>query len=230
MRTSIETTRAAPAVDSVRLRWLELTLIFVFGPLVVYALVYGAGFSLFAVLGPLGLVLLAVLALDRSFPWRTMLTTWIAVDELAHMLALFFLLGPLLVAIAYLTTGDWFLRLPTERPRQWLMVMLLFPLLSVLSQELLFRVIFFRRYAALLGQNLPLVMVVNAALFAWSHIIFDNLPALLIAFAGSLLFSWRYHRTRSFWAVVVEHSLYGNLMFTLGMGRFFYTGAAAMGG
>jgi hypothetical protein len=33
-------------------------------------------------------------------------------------------------------------------------------------------------------------------------------------------------RTQSFLAVVLEHALYGDLIFTIGLGRFFFTGAA----
>jgi uncharacterized protein len=211
-------------------RWLEMALLYGLGPIAVYGAVHGLGLPLYGVLAVVGLVVAGLLARDRTFPWRTMLTTWISNNELINIIALFFLLGPLLIAIAYFIAGDWFFRFPLEQPMRWLIVMLLFPVMSVLAQELMFRVVFFRRYASLFGQSLPVLIVINALLFAWSHIIFQNWPAVLISFAGSLLFTWRYHRTRSFWAVVLEHTLYGNLLFTIGMGRYFYTGAAAVTG
>ena len=45
-------------------------------------------------------------------------------------------------------------------------------------------------------------------------------------FIGGALFAWRYERSRSFWAVWVEHVLWGWLVFTVGLGVFFFTGVA----
>ncbi|MEU4707697.1 hypothetical protein AB0G00_14815 [Nocardia salmonicida] len=42
-----------------------------------------------------------------------------------------------------------------------------------------------------------------------------------------VLFATRYQRTRSLLTTSVEHALYGILMFTIGLGDFFYHGAAA---
>jgi hypothetical protein len=44
--------------------------------------------------------------------------------------------------------------------------------------------------------------------------------------AGGLLFARDYARHRSLSLTCLEHSLYGCLIFTIGLGRFFYTGAA----
>ena len=50
--------------------------------------------------------------------------------------------------------------------------------------------------------------------------------AVAISLAGGLLFAYRFTRTRSYLAVVLEHALYGDLIFTIGLGRFFFTGVA----
>ena len=47
-------------------------------------------------------------------------------------------------------------------------------------------------------------------------------PVIVMA----LLFAWRYQSSRSYWALVLEHALYGNLIFTVGLGRYFYTGVS----
>jgi uncharacterized protein len=43
---------------------------------------------------------------------------------------------------------------------------------------------------------------------------------------GGVLFANDYSRHRSLTLTCFEHSLYGCLIFTVGLGRFFYTGAA----
>jgi CAAX protease family protein len=47
-----------------------------------------------------------------------------------------------------------------------------------------------------------------------------------MSFIGGLIFAYRFARTRSFFAVWLEHALYGDLIFTIGLGRFFFTGVA----
>ncbi len=43
---------------------------------------------------------------------------------------------------------------------------------------------------------------------------------------GGWIFASRYRRTRSLFTVSVEHALYGMLVFTVGLGQYFYHGAA----
>jgi hypothetical protein len=46
--------------------------------------------------------------------------------------------------------------------------------------------------------------------------------------ATGALFAWRYAMTRSFWAVFIEHTLWGALVFTVGLGRYFFTGVGVL--
>ncbi len=104
--------------------------------------------------------------------------------------------------------------------------MILYPLVSVTAQEVMYRVFFFHRYRVLFAGDPQAGIVLNAVLFSFSHIIFQNVTTLIISFLGGLLFAWRYQSSRSYWALVLEHALYGNLIFTVGLGRYFYTGVS----
>ena len=104
--------------------------------------------------------------------------------------------------------------------------MLVYPLVSVTTQEVMYRLFYYARYRALFGNDAQAAIALNAVLFAFSHIVFQNPTTLVISFLGGLLFAWRYEVTRSFWAVCLEHALWGNLIFTLGLGRYFYTGVS----
>ncbi len=42
---------------------------------------------------------------------------------------------------------------------------------------------------------------------------------------GGWLFADTYRQSRSLWLVCLEHALYGDLIFTIGLGTFFYHGA-----
>ena len=101
--------------------------------------------------------------------------------------------------------------------------MLLYPLLSALPQELVFRVLFFRRYGALFRAAAAAVLV-NGLVFALAHLMFWNAVAPGLTFAGGLLFA-RGYRAGGFGQAVVLHALCGAVIFTSGLGRFFYHGA-----
>ena len=68
------------------------------------------------------------------------------------------------------------------------------------------------------------IMHLSAVTFSFAHIIYLNPISIVPALGGGYLFAWTYIRTRSLLKVSVEHALYGGLLYTTGLGRFFYTG------
>jgi membrane protease YdiL (CAAX protease family) len=130
----------------------------------------------------------------------------------------------ILVILVLWLTPELFLGFPRRRPIVWLLVMFLYPLLSVYPQELIFRAFFFHRYQTLFPNQHQLVMA-SALSFGMAHIIFANWVAPLLSTLGGILFAITYSRHRSLALVCVEHSLWGNLIFTIGLGWYFYGGA-----
>jgi len=113
---------------------------------------------------------------------------------------------------------------PRERTVLWLAVVVLYPLASVVPQELICRRWFFERYAILFGDG-PGLIAASALSFGWLHIVFKNPVAVGLASAGGWLFADTYRQSRSLRLVCLEHALYGDLIFTVGLGTFFYHGA-----
>lgn len=140
----------------------------------------------------------------------------------------FVLMGPGLALFAWFMEPEWFLRFPRERPGFWAMVMVLYPLLSVVPQGILYRTFLHHRYRDLLGEG-PWFVVVAAATFAFGHIVMHRWEPVLITFMGGLVFMTTLLRGRSGLLADLEHALYGNLAFTLGLGVWLYTGAAREG-
>jgi membrane protease YdiL (CAAX protease family) len=115
--------------------------------------------------------------------------------------------------------------LPRRNPWLWLAVMLLYPAVSVYPQELVFRSFLFHRYAPVFGEGAGLVAA-SAAAFGYVHIIFGNWFSVAASGVGGWIFAHRYLRTRSLFTASAEHALYGLMVFTIGLGRYFYHGAA----
>jgi uncharacterized protein len=219
---------AREKLTAARRIWLavEMLLLYVGAPILVYGLVRDHHIPLFKILPAVFAVFALLLTLDRGFSWREALSRGVSLRTVGSILAIFCLAAPLLTLFAWHDNPRGFLRFPRYAQDVWIMVMLLYPILSVTAQEIMFRLFFYHRYRALFGVDAQGAIVLNAVLFAFAHIAFQNVTTLVISFLGSLLFAWRYENTRSYWAVVLEHSLYGNLIFTLGLGRYFYTGVS----
>lgn len=142
-----------------------------------------------------------------------------------HVLKRFFLFTVLMTLFILLYKPESFLALPSSKPWFWLAVMLLYPILSAFVQEVLFRSFFFYRYEALFQGHMLQLITANAMLFAYIHIVFENWIAVLFTFIGGILFAHTYLKTRSTMLVAIEHALYGDILYTLGFGYYFYHGA-----
>jgi CAAX protease family protein len=208
--------------------WLacELALIFVGAPLAMRWAVFELRVPLFIILQPVLLGLVVYLLWDRSFLMRRELSQGFPWHHLAQIIVKFIVIGSSVTAATYIWFPSSFLGFPRYATELWLLVMVLYPMLSVIAQELVYRTFFFHRYGRLFGGALWPAILVNGALFGFGHIMFGNWIAVIGTAGLGALLAYRYALTRSFWAVWFEHSLYGWLVFTVGLGRFFYTGVS----
>jgi len=110
-----------------------------------------------------------------------------------------------------------------QYPSLWAALMVLYPLLSVYPQGIIYRAFFMHRYARLFPAGW-VMLVASAAAFAFLHIIFGNLISVVLTLFGGMLFAWRYAETRSLLTSSVEHALYGCWLFTVGLAAISITG------
>lgn len=143
--------------------------------------------------------------------------------QIKWVLKRFAFFGSLLSVLVLLFFDDMLFSFIIEKPYIFLAVFLLYPILSALPQEVIYRVFYFYRYEKFF-QNPTLFLALNALIFAYMHIVFDNIYAPILSFVGGVLFVHNYYKHRNFLLVLFEHTLYGWLIFTLGIGRFFYIG------
>ncbi len=97
-------------------------------------------------------------------------------------------------------------------------ILLVYTFLSVWPQELIYRTFYFKRYQDLFPSK-KLLIFVNAIVFSLAHIFFKNTLVLVLTFIGGLLFAYTFVKTKSTTLVSIEHALYGNWLFTVGMGE-----------
>ena len=202
----------------------EMAALFVALPLLFYFRVFPRPFN------PLLLLLFAVIVIwlwlrrDRAFDKRRLWNLGAVRAEWKFVLARTSALCALIGLGVFLFLPDHLFLLVRRTPAMWLALMVLYPILSVYPQEVFFRAFFFHRYQGLIGRGAGAI-VAGAALFGFVHIVFGNWISIALSSAGGLLFARTYLTSGSLALASLEHALYGDFIFTIGLGEFFFHGA-----
>ena len=103
-------------------------------------------------------------------------------------------------------------------------ILVFYPLFSAFPQEFIFCKFFFARYKPFFGEK-ELMVAMSALAFCLAHILFINWVAPMLGLFAGIIFARTYKKTKSLLLVSIEHSLYGNALFVLGLGWFFWGGS-----
>lgn len=221
--------------------WLlvEMALLFGAAPIVMTWIVHGERIPLlseyippgtkipiFVALLPVLCIAALLLLIDPTFRLRDELRRGLGWRNALSIVLIFLIMGG--AATLWIKTYHpaWFLEFPTNRPETYKRIMLAYPIFSVAAQELLYRSFYFHRYGPLFGTHAWLIVIANGLLFGYAHIVMGSTFAVAATTLGGLILAARYAMTRSFWAVFIEHTLWGWLVFTIGLGRYFFTGVS----
>lgn len=103
-------------------------------------------------------------------------------------------------------------------------IIIFYPFFSALPQEFIFCKFFFARYKSFFGEK-TLMVAMSSLAFCLAHILFINWVAPVLGLAAGIIFAGTYKKTKSLLMVSLEHSLYGDTLFFIGLGWFFWGGA-----
>ncbi len=168
-----------------------------------------------------GLICLYWLLADKSFDRAQF---WAPVPIRPHLwrsLPLWLAATLGLGLLVYFFRPHEFLYVPREYPVRWALAMVLYPILSVYPQSIVYRGFIFHRYKALFTSDWSMVWA-SAIAFAFAHVIFHNWIALGLTMIGGLVFAHAYARSRSMLLSALLHALYGCTVFTIGLGWAIY--------
>ncbi len=152
--------------------------------------------------------------------WRWKEVTW---QNIKPILIRFFISSALLIPLVYILIPERAFGLLSQRPDIWWKVMLLYPLLSAAPQEFIFCTYFFARFKYLFT-NKKHLLTAATIIFACTHMLYLNWVAPILSLFAGYFFAQTYTKTRSLALVSLEHALYGNMIFTIGLGYFFFGG------
>jgi hypothetical protein len=122
-----------------------------------------------------GLWAFITLKRDKSFDNKLL---WnresLSLENIRPIILRFMILGSMIAILTYFLEKDEFLKFPMEHTYLWLAVMILYPILSVYPQELIYRALQFHRYKFMLGENF-LALFITSLTFGFVH-----MPALVL--------------------------------------------------
>jgi uncharacterized protein len=201
--------------------WIEMALLYILVPLVVGLTIHNVSWLL--VLGGITVCAARWLFLRGNFSASNF---WHCEDkdleqhQFKQVILRFLICALVVIALTTAFFPEKLFALPWRMPLEGGLLLATYATLSVYPQELLYRAFFLRRYQELFpnGQGLWLT---NTIVFAWLHVIYRNPLAVGLTLVGGWFFTQTYARTRSMRLVCFEHTLYGGLIFCVGLGEFF---------
>ena len=202
----------------------ELTVLFVVVPVLLYAYRHEVGRIVVPGILLVALPCLALLLADPAFDRRRLWNAELLRPRLWRTLRFFAPAAAALALVYAAIEPERLLAFPRRNPGLWLLVMVLYPAVSVYPQELIFRTFIFHRYRALFPTPGAMIAA-SGLLFGVAHLFFGNWIAPVLSAAGGVLFARTYARTRSTLQASLEHGLWGDFLFTLGIGWYFFAGS-----
>lgn len=223
-----ETRDTWPAAQNRVRRWLEFMLLYVGLPLALLAARWvGCKVPVLPVLWLAAYP--AAVCLVRGYGWgaKELVGFSMTRPQAGHLLLRVAIAAAALTGGILLVAPEQLFELPRRSPSLWALVMMCYPILSVFPQGILYRGLFYARYAPLFGSERR-AWLAGALAFSLAHLVFMNVWAVALTFCGGLFINRTYRKTGSLLASGLEHALYGQLVFTTGWGRFLYHGTVRL--
>lgn len=209
-----------------RWRGFEFAALFVAAPLATAWLVHADALSPWqmptAFLTLFGLSIL-LLFLTPEFSWKTLVRFGLDGRWRPALIFVCVTVGALTLLTQILAPHALF-RMPLHAPELWTRIMTFYPIFSVIPQGIIYRALFFSRYRILFPSE-GVAIVGGAVIFGLAHLFFLNWVAVALTVVGGGAFAWAHGDRGGFWFANLLHAFAGAMVFTVGLGRFFYHGA-----
>jgi membrane protease YdiL (CAAX protease family) len=197
----------------------EFVLLFLFFPLLL--LFEGDLMHPSSILFPLVVFIFIILRFQTDFKWKELWHFPVTRPSLLSHLGIAFVVSLLLLGWVYYFDRDNLFNLPAGNWKLWLLMTIFYPLFSVFTQEIIFRTYIFRRYERLFGNGMTIILI-SALVFSFAHIFYFHPVSLVLTFILGLYLGLIYQKTRSVLFASFMHGLYGNMVFTIGLGQYFW--------
>jgi uncharacterized protein len=201
------------------LRGIEFVLLFFGIPLIIYfdsRITYPV-----LLLLPFSLGILLYLWLNKDFNFKSLVRLNITRKEIWKNSVAVLITTLFLMAYVFFFERENLFNLPRKNTRIWLMLCIFYPLFSAYLQEIIFRVFLFTRYSSLFKKRFLLILASGIA-FSFVHIVYYSPVSIISTFIAGIYLSLIYAKTGSVLFTTILHSIFGIIVFTIGLGHHFW--------
>ena len=203
-------------------RALEFIAIFIIVPLIAYF--FFQDIPVFALFAVSFLASLFLLHKTPDFEWKELIDFHTLKKHIFVIGAFFIVTVVGIGVLAWIFVPERMIVGWSGREGLLLRILALYPFLSALPQEIMYRALFFKRYGRLFRSTHTAILA-NACCFSLLHLFYQNYFAIGLTFLGGLVFAWAYVHRQSFTLAWILHALAGQIIFVMGLGVYFYHGA-----
>ena len=198
---------------------IEFTLLFFGVPLVIYsdpAFIHPSMLIL-----PLLLFIFLILRYTTDFRFSELVRLKVGKPDLLRNSAI--LLACMLLMLAYLVLfePDRLFDLIKGNFVVWLILCIFYPVFSAYGQEIIYRTFLFKRYGRLFGST-RLTVIASAISFSFLHIVYYSPISIILTLIAGFYLARVYSRTQSVLFTAILHGILGIMVFTLGLGEYFW--------
>ena len=174
-----------------------------------------------SILLPILVALILYFRKQKDFKWHDLIRLDISRRMLWKQIVIQVITTALLLALVMICEPEQVFNLPKGNPTIWLALLFFYPIFSAYPQEVVYRMFLFRRYAPLFRKKWIIVLASGIS-FSFVHIVYFSWLSLILTFFAGLYLAWVYDKTKSVLLTSILHGLFGNLIFTVGLGHHFW--------
>lgn len=174
-----------------------------------------------AIVLPVMLVIFIYLYRLPEFKFRELVQLKINKKILLKHLIIFAIISSVLILIIFIFDKENLFNLPKANPQIWIMLCIFYPLFSAYGQEIIYRTFIFYRYCKIFKSKLAFVVASSIA-FSFVHIVYYSHISIILTFILGLYLTYTYLKTKSVLFSSILHGIYGDLVFTIGLGSYFW--------
>jgi len=173
------------------------------------------------VLVPFLVFVIIVLKFSKGFRIRELITLKVTREGWIRTGIVVFASAVFLISVVLIFDRENLFNLPRANPLIWLLLCTFYPVFSAYTQEVIFRTFLYHRYKILFSNQWSFIFA-SGITFGFAHILYYSPVSLILSLVAGLFLSFVYYRTRSVLFTAILHGLLGIIVFTVGLGQYFW--------
>jgi len=156
-----------------------------------------------------------------DFKFKDLFTLKISKTKLKKHVLVIFITSVIITVTVYFFDREHFLNLPKSSMIIWGFMCIFYPVFSAFGQEIIYRVFLYYRYRMIFKTD-TLFILASGITFSFVHIVYYSHISIILTLLLGLYLAYTYIKTKSVLFTSFLHGFFGDLIFTVGLGGYFW--------